>query len=449
MSETNFSDSLQLCADELGRGDGALLFRPRSQGSVAAAPAASAKHEFRAVKPVEAPHSVPGLAAGYRVQVVRDFRSFLRLEPEWNELMERTGMQNPFARHEWIRAWWECFGENKQMHVLVARSGGQVCAIAPLMLTRRSTYGVRLRRLEFIYNSHTPRCDFIVDREAPGACEALWQQAVSDTEWRVLVLQQLPAESQTPKKIESLASAAGYRTGRWDGSRSPYIRVRGDWEGFWAGLGRKHRSNMRNRFRRLAAIGALEARCVSSEDELGEALREGLRIESLAWKGQAGTAVLSNPRVSEFYRRIAAGFSRQGWLRLHFLCADNFRIAFDYSIVHRNRHYVLKTGYDPAFASYSPYNSLCWFKLRDAHRRGLDEYDFLGADDHWKMDWAASTRSHSWLFVFRGGIPETLLYGAKFSLLPALKRSRLYRAFRETAAGALVKVRRRGEVDDE
>jgi CelD/BcsL family acetyltransferase involved in cellulose biosynthesis len=431
MSETYFSHSVQLHADELGGCRGALLLRTRPERPLARAPASAAQHQLGTVIPVDTASRLPGPAPGYRTELVRDFTSFLKLEPEWSELMDRSGMKNPFMRHEWIRAWWECFGQGKEMYILVARSCGQICAIAPLMLTRRPMYGIRVRRLEFIYNSHTPRCDFILDGGAEGALEAVWASLACTGDWQVMVLQQVPEDSVTAPAIASLAARDGFRAGSWAATEAPFVALSGNWDEFWRRLARKHRSNMRNRFRRLDRIGELNMEVASSRENLDGALRAGLAIEAMAWKGRAGTAMLSNPQVAEFYRKIAHAFARNGWLRLNFLRIGRADIAFDYSILHKNRIYVLKTGYDPAFGTYSPYNSLCWFKLRDAHERGIEEYDFLGSRDHWKMDWASQTRAHLWFFVFRDGLTGHALHSAKFRFIPALRRSPLYGSIRD------------------
>ena len=121
-------------------------------------------------------------------------------------------------------------------------------------------------------------------------------------------------------------------------------------------------------------------------------------------KGGPAPPCAAGGDVRTFYERFARAAARAGWLRLHFLEVNGSKIAFDYSLQYRNRLYVLKTGYDPDFATYSPYNSLCWIKLRDAHARGLEQYDFLGTNDRWKMDSADATRHHLWLFVFSGAL---------------------------------------------
>lgn len=392
---------------------------------------------------VHAPIRLPGPAARSSVEVVRDFESFLALEPEWTELADRNGTHNPFMRHEWIRIWWECFGHGKELHIVVVRHNGQVRAIAPLMLTRRSTCGLSLRRLEFISNSHTPRCDFILDGEPDEAYDAIWDHLARAPEWQVAILPQLPAESRTPAAIAALARRDGFLTGAWHAADAPFVRICGSWEGYSDRLTRKHRANMRNRFNRLNRLGPVQMEVVSSGADLDGALQTGLAIEAKAWKGRAGTAVLSRPDVRTFYERFARAAARAGWLRLHFLEVNGSKIAFDYSLQYRNRLYVLKTGYDPDFATYSPYNSLCWMKLRDAHARGLEEYDFLGTNDRWKMDWADATRHHLWLFVFSGALTGRLLHRAKFQVIPALNRSPLLRSLRDLGAHVMTRTIRK------
>ena len=59
--------------------------------------------------------------------------------------------------------------------------------------------------------------------------------------------------------------------------------------------------------------------------------------------------------------------------------------------------------------------------LQDACAKGLAEYDFLGVDDEWKMDWTDATRGHRWLFLFRKGLRPRTLHYLKFILMPKVK----------------------------
>ena len=366
-----------------------------------------------------APPAVPALS----VDTVSDFDSLLALEPAWNRLLDEAGIGHPFLRHEWIRTWWECFGAGKRLHVLVVRAGSELVAIAPLMLSREPMYGLPVRRLQLIGNVHTQRADFIVGRWKDKAYRAIWECLSGQRAlWDVLVLPQVPAGSPTLERLPALAAQDGFRTGTWRGPDSPRLRLTGSWDDYFSGLDRKHRANLRNRLKRLESLGSVEVEVVAEGPRVDPALDEGLRIEAAAWKGKAGTAIGCHPELRRFYRDLAARAAAAGWLRLHFLTVAGRRIAFGYWLCYNQKLYLLKPGYDPDYARYSPFNLLCQKVLREAFAAGIRVQDFLGAPDPWKRDWTQDVRPHYWLFVFGGGPRARLLNVVKFTLVPRVKR---------------------------
>lgn len=363
------------------------------------------------------------VASDIRVEIVADYQSFLDLEPVWNRLIEEAGIDHPFLTHEWIRVWWECFGAGKQLNILVVKAGRATVAIAPLMLTHGWMYGCRVRRLQFIANVHTPRMDFIVSRWPKDAYRAIWDCLASQmAQWDVLELSQVDADSKTLEELPRLASEDGLRIGRWGPVSSPYLPLLGTWDSYLKCLSGKHRSNLRNRLKRLNTLGQVELKVVSSGEQLGSDLEEGLQIEAAAWKGKAGTAILCRPELHRFYAKFAQIAAQRGWLRLQFLTLNGRRIAFHYCLRYKNNHFLLKPGYDPNYAPYSPSNLLCYFVLRDAFENGLSNYEFLGTTDPWKSEWTGTAKPHLWLFIFSSTLRARLLYSAKFRIAPHLKR---------------------------
>lgn len=373
--------------------------------------------------PVVGPAAEPRAAPALRVETVSDYESLLALEPDWNRLVDEAGIDHPFLSHEWICTWWECFCADKQLHILVVKAGGEPIAIAPLMLGQDRLYGVTVRRLQLISNVHAQRSDFIVGRGAEAAYRAIWERVAADEAlWDVLVLPQIPASSETLERLPGLAREDGFRVGIWRSTDSPWLRLSGTWDAYLSGLANKHRSNLRNRLRRLDRLGPVGLEVVRTEP-IGPALEEGLRIEAAAWKGQAGSAICSRPELKLFYTRLAGRAARRGWLCLQFLTVGGRRIAFGYVLCYQRKLYLLKPGYDPAYACYSPSNLLCYMVLREAFAGGMLAYDFLGAPDLWKRDWTDEAQSHFWLFVFGGSPRARALYFTKFRILPRLKRA--------------------------
>jgi CelD/BcsL family acetyltransferase involved in cellulose biosynthesis len=376
-----------------------------------------------AVSPLQ--ETAPVLAK-IRVETVSDYQAFLDLEPVWNEVAEAAGLDHPFLEHAWVRTWWECFGAGSTLQILVLKAGDQTIGIAPLILTPTRMWGIKVRRLGFFYNAHVPRADFLIAERQEEAYRAIWKHLSRSRDWDLLQLCQLPEGSATLEAIPELAAPDDCQIVTWLSGASPYVPLRrASWGQYYDGLPAKHRGNLRNRFKRLNELGPVEVETVTSGEKLADAVIEGLQIEAAAWKGEAGTAISCDPDVSRFYSTLARRAAERGWMRLHFLQAGPQRVAFDFSLSYKNRIHLLKLGYDPAYAPYSPSNLLLCKVLQNTFERDLGEYDFLGDSADWKEKWTKHARPHYWLFVFSGTSKGRLLHLIKSELVPFLKQASL------------------------
>ena len=356
-----------------------------------------------------------------RFQVVSDYREFVALEPVWDRVLQAADQEHryPFLEFCWARTWWDCFGQGSQLHIVVLWRNEEPMAIAPLMLSRVRLSGVPVRCLGFLYNSHVPRADFLVGKYPEQAYQAIWRYLSTRRSWDVLQLCQLPDTSPTMTAISRLAENDGFYTGTWDAGASPRVDTTGAWTEYFDSLAAKHRSNLRNRLKRL---GPVERETVASKLELREALEDGFRIEASAWKGDAGTAIASSAELRRFYSEFARQAGERGWLRLNFLRTGDRRVAFDYSLDYGNRVYLLKLGYDAALSTYAPSQLLLSLVLRDAFEQGREEYDFLGEFVEWKRSWAKDSTAHRWLYITAPTLTGRLFHLLKFHLNPLVKR---------------------------
>jgi CelD/BcsL family acetyltransferase involved in cellulose biosynthesis len=366
-----------------------------------------------------------------RVDVVSSYQAFLNLKPAWDRLAAAAELDHPFLEHDWIRTWWECCGGNSTLNVLVLQAGGEAIAIAPLILTRVKMWGVPLRRLGFFYNDHVPRADFLIAQRPGEAYRAIWSHLLENRNWDLLQLCQLPAGSETLAQFRNLAAEDGCLSGVWASGASPYISLSTSWPQYCGGLAAKHRSNLRNRFKRLNQVGTVDLETVAAHENAEEAVEAGLSLEAAAWKGSAGTAIASDPELVNFYATFAQCAAKNGWLRLHFLKTGPKRIAFDYSLAYKNRLFLLKLGYDPEFAAYSPSNLLLYLALQGSFERGMSVYDFLGQTAEWKRNWTLEATEHYWLYIFPRSFKGRLLHFLKFRAVPFVKD----RATRVTTRG--------------
>jgi CelD/BcsL family acetyltransferase involved in cellulose biosynthesis len=357
-----------------------------------------------------------------QIEVVRDMERFNCIASEWDRLAHHCAADPLFLSHTWFQTWWESFGRGNELHVVTVRSRGELVAAAPMMRTQARIYGFAAAALHAIYNAHTPRYDFMVGRnQDPRLYEAIWNNLITEDRCDLIVLAQIPEQSRTIPSIDNLGNCHGWLRGQWMPPASPLIRLGCDYETFFATLGDGCRFNLTKRYARLRRLGPVDVEVVTDRQHVDGAMHDGLRIEAAAWKGENGTAMISDPCVADFYTRLARREADIGQLRLTFLRVAGERIAFTYLLQSSTKLYAVKIGYDPRYHAYSPGIMLLNLILKDACCRGVAEYDLLGGDDEWKFDWTKETRGHRWLFLFRNRLRPRMLHQLKFRLVPGLK----------------------------
>lgn len=355
-----------------------------------------------------------------RTETISSYRAFLDLEPAWRLALQAAEVDHPFLEHCWIKTWWDAFGGRDKLHIVVVRERDEILAIAPLIRTTITMFGMRVRRIGFFYNSHVPRAGFIIVRRPEAACRAILDHLLAERgTWDVLQLCQLPLGSPTLATMRELSRQAGLPYGLWLSGASPYIPLTAGWSRYCDNLATKHRSNLRNRFKRLNLLGEVALETV--KEATPQALQEGLQLEEAAWKGVAGTAISGDPQVRAFYENFARRAAEKQWLQLNFLRAGGQRLAFDYSLDYNNQTFLLKLGYDPAVSALSPSNLLLSMTLERAFERGQTEYDFLGEQADWKSCWARDSRPNYWLYIFASSFKGRWLHFVKFRVIPNLR----------------------------
>jgi CelD/BcsL family acetyltransferase involved in cellulose biosynthesis len=357
-----------------------------------------------------------------QIDVIDDLERFNSIATEWDRLVDRSGVERLFLSHAWLRTWWEAFGANKELHILTVRMAEELVGAAPMIRSVEWIYGLKMDLVASMYNPHTPRFDFVITNGLNEAVyRAIWNHLCHRTSCDMVVLRQIPDNSPTLPAIERLATADGWFSGQWITPPSPYIPLNCAYEELVGRLKGGYRYNLRKRYERLSKIGPIDVEVIAERQHVREAMEDGLRIEAAAWKGQEGTAIISNPAVREFYVRLAERQADLGQLRLTFLRVGGKRISFTYGLCSQKKVYAVKIGYDPKYHTYSPGNMHLNLILEEACAEGIAEYDFLGVDDEWKLDWTRTARGHRWLFLFRNRIRPRFLHYLKFNLVPTIK----------------------------
>jgi CelD/BcsL family acetyltransferase involved in cellulose biosynthesis len=351
---------------------------------------------------------------GLSVEWVGEEARFEALAGEWDALAPADG--SPFDLHCWYLAWWRAFGKGDELAICTVRRAGELVGAFPL----RRVDG----ELTALANGHTPLFRPLArDREG---MEALIAAVMADRGG--LRLRSVPAgEDSVPLLRE------GARQARMLGLSeptyvSPTVDTSGELEA-WRELSKPRWGAPLERFRRkMGRDHEAELSIAEPPADLGAELVDGFRVEASGWKGQNGTAILSSPRTEGFYTAVAEAFAARGELRLSRIVLDGETAAFDLTLLHGRRLYLLKTGFDERFRRLAPGLVLRLATIERCFETDLRSHELLGEASAWKAKFATGERPYVTVRAYRRAPAGLARYLYRGTIRPRLRA--VYRRLR-------------------
>jgi CelD/BcsL family acetyltransferase involved in cellulose biosynthesis len=323
--------------------------------------------------------------------------------PEWQALCDRARPAPPCNEPCWVLPYLRAWPSPHEPFALVARDAAGV-AQALLPLRREASRGWwALRRL-----AHAADGSF--DSEAlqpviaPGAeqagAEALADGLAAERGADALMLFCAPDGESA---VQALGAAFDRRG--WPLRRVPLAYLAaplgGSLEETLQELKPRMRSKVRAALRSIEAAGA-HARFVEDARELDAALDALFELHGARWRAEGRPGSFGDARRRDFYRAIAAGYLRQGRLRLALLELGGRPVAAQLGIRSGTVYTQVQEGFLPD-VSWRPGTALRAWALSQLIDSGVRTCDFQEGDAPHKRDWGAIEKPAHTLVV---GLPR-------------------------------------------
>lgn len=205
--------------------------------------------------------------------------------------------------------------------------------------------------------------------------------------------------------------------------RSPYIVSPGTLDDFLATKSRGFRSNMRARRRDVTTDPSVEVRYFSQPHEMASYFALALSIERKSWKRAEGSSLASREWETRLYDELLGRYAALGLVLAAVLFIDGVPAAHSMDLVQGDRVYGLKTSFDPDYTVRRPGVMLLVARLERYFSRGVREFDFIGLDEEYKLQWSRQVRAHESLRLYG----PTLAARALFLSTDLRRKVRAYR----------------------
>jgi len=332
------------------------------------------------------------------VQTIQDIAELRRLGPAWNALLARSGSDCIFLTWEWISTWWEIFGASHRLLVLVAREGGELRGIAPLMIgrSRRHNRSPLLRRLMFIGQDsdvYPEYLDLIVEagREAEvvsAFCDAFLGE--HRRRWDLIHFERVLEGSPNLPIFRAALAERRLPVELGEDNVCLYLSLPDTLEAFLKERSPNFRDRWRSNRNRLQRGGELRIGFAPADLPVERAFEELRRLNRERF-GDAGKS-FRTPAYVEMHRRFCELCAEKGWLALCVIEQNGAVLAAKYDFLYAGKVWNNQGGWSAEHQRVRPGEIVMGEVVSWAIRRGAREYDHLGGPADQKKRWSTGQR---------------------------------------------------------
>lgn len=350
------------------------------------------------------------------IEKINSIEAFKNLKTEWNDLLEQSPVQSVFLTWEWLFTWWDHFGADKTLYILLARESGEIIGIAPLMVTTIRRMGFKFRMLRNLGMPDVDVAGLIVKDGRKEAISSLCQeiQTVS-SQWDIFELGEFPDEEYNPQTILQWFPETTYLS-RLMPKLHTYIPTTGSWEEYYKTLAKHHRRSLRRKERLLQEEQKVVLYQRFNNGKVQpEHYNAIFRINAKARFPE----LYATESLKNFHLALAKPDVLQHAVDISLFLVNDVPIAFEYGFFYNQVYEAWRGAYNPRCSEYSP-GSLIFLKLLNHNFvSGYLGVDLLRGEHDYKKRWRGFDRSFTLLWV----IPRRkVLACAVFRWLPDLKK---------------------------
>lgn len=344
----------------------------------------------------------------FSIEQVTEDSGFIRLQDEWNALLQQSRNNEITLTWEWLYIWWKVFktSERRLMILAVRDSNGKLVGIAPLQVreVRHNLLLPKIKRIEFLASGEdvvdeicSEYLNFIILHGLEHeVILRLIDYLTNDLafEWDEIIFDNILGSSENVQQFER-ALGENYPLRYEKERKGPcfYIPLPKTWNEFLNGLGNGLQRAYRYDLKRLSSKGKMTYVKVNDPNELEWGLKVLVDLHQQRWAAKGKNGAFSSERFLSFHRQIMPLALRNGWLQLRVLQINETPLAAIYNFKYNGKIYFYQSGIDSnTYKTISIGMLVIGSSIEEGISEGMTEFDFLLGDSDYKRRWTKTSR---------------------------------------------------------
>jgi len=368
------------------------------------------------------------------IQKITTLDPFRALQHAWDDLLIDSSSNTIALTWDWLWTWWEVFGRDRELNVLVIRDENEIVAIAPLLKREIQRYSLlQFTRLEFLASGEEEEeeicseyLDFIVRRGREAECSQSIVRYLRDhdEDWDEVLLAAVPGNSPNLPLIGENADAESLRVQSVSTDLALYLELPDSYSGFVNMLSPSLKREIRKDRRLLAAKGH-RFRVIDNPGEFEEGLATLARLHQSRWTSRGEPGVFSNSKFKAFHESLAGRLLRKGRLKLFVLDVAGEPIAALMAFTYEKKALLYQSGFlAGSRVLFHPGTAIRDLAIEWSIGEGYTEWDFMKTQPgSYKYRWTSQAREITAVRMSRSHSKETI-HCAASRVIDGLKQIR-------------------------
>lgn len=326
----------------------------------------------------------------FEVEEITTLEAFMSLKKEWNSLLASSEINTFFLTFEWIKNWWQCFGDDKHLYILTAKKNNNLVGIAPLMITKD-------KKVRFIGTPLADYGDFIINESKEKNKESVLSAFLEhllkkNKQWKSIHLDEIQERSSTVPILRMLLSkhaANKFLIHKSIGCMALDFQKSNNKE--LAKLLKKR--GIRRHIKFLHSHGNLIFKKIENLDEAKKALNTFFEQHIAIWHKKKDPSMFLDERYKKLFEQLTEELLMSGKVIIWAIYLDNHPIAMQFGFEHNKSYITYCQSQDLSYAKQSPGTILYKHFIEEYrnkglsivdHSRGTEAYKHRFSNDSWK-----------------------------------------------------------------
>lgn len=316
-----------------------------------------------------------------------------------------------FQSQDFLKTWWECFGEGKTLFFILIKKDRKPIGFAPFYINESSLNGIKYRTVKLIGDYLTTYGDFVIKENNEQVINLiLYTLQKHHATWDYVELLHISEKSPNYKEIRKLLISSVFIPYIQQCPDYPFLIIHGKFKQYFDSLSKEHRNNCRKQENRLKRLGNL---ILLIDEKNSPGLKNHFEAFWLSRKDRL--IKMKNWHLNQSQEELEKKFIWNLLMKseetkiFSLICGDE-PIAYLIGFISGGKLLLYLSAFEPNYAYYSPGRICLKYLINYAFERNLKEIDFLIGEHSYKYLWTKESHRVNNLFLFSRTAKGKLLY---------------------------------------